>query len=348
MAAKTGDENKVEAILFSSGRKVSLDELRDLTGIHDTRHLTSSLASLKKRYDDEKSSLMLVEEAGTYKITVRESYMALVRKIVPNTELSKTVMETLATLAWKSPIHQADLVKIRTNKAYDHIKELEAMGFIVKERHGRTYLLKLTQKFFDYFDLEGKEDLDKLFADFEDLPDEPPEKQKTIDTFGHTERLGPLEVFEEPQGEEEKAADDDEEKGAAGERIVVRPLPKVVLEEEPDDGSDEGQDADEGGAQDVEDDGAPEERGPKGPDTFVEPRPEHAVADNEPEGKRPDDGEAEADVDRGAKDAEGTGGALDGAKGEGTDDDEPNPLLDEIENDLKEEEKREEKKNPDL
>ena len=71
---------------------------------------------------------------------------------MPDTEMTKSVMETLAVIAWKQPIIQADVIKIRTNKAYEHIKELVGMGFVTSEKFGRTKKLKLTQKFLDYFD----------------------------------------------------------------------------------------------------------------------------------------------------------------------------------------------------
>ena len=108
---------------------------------------------------------MLVNEGDSWKITIREQFLPLVRNIVTETELSKTIMETLAVVALKYPIKQSELIKIRTNKAYDHLKELEQMGYITRQKHGRTNLIKLTQKFFEYFDLP-QEKLKEVFKDF--------------------------------------------------------------------------------------------------------------------------------------------------------------------------------------
>ena len=36
--------------------------------------------------------------------------------------------------------------------------------FITKESYGRTYMLKLTQKFFDYFELKSEKDIEKKFG----------------------------------------------------------------------------------------------------------------------------------------------------------------------------------------
>jgi len=145
-------KNKLESLLFSSGRRMSLDELSKLSHAKP-EEIQSTLAELKKEYDERDSSTMLVSEGDFWKLTVREQFLSLVQKIVTQTELSKTLMETLAVIAFKYPIKQSDLIKIRTNKAYDHLKELEEMGYITRQKHGRTNLIKLTQKFFAFWTL---------------------------------------------------------------------------------------------------------------------------------------------------------------------------------------------------
>ncbi len=146
-------KKKVEALLFSSGRKINLEELSKLTGIRDLNALKEALAQLKKEYGEKDTALKLIEEPDGYKLNVKEEHLALVQKIVTQTELSKTLMETLAVIAWKYPCLQAEVIKVRTNKAYDHLKELEELGFISREPFGRTKKIRLTEHFFEYFDL---------------------------------------------------------------------------------------------------------------------------------------------------------------------------------------------------
>ncbi len=154
----------IEALLFSAGRKIGIEELFQLTK-SKPEEVKSALAELKMEYDEKNSSLMLANEGDFWKLTVREPFLPLVRKIVTETELSKTILETLAVIAFKYPIKQSDLIKIRTNKAYDHLKELEEMGYITRQKHGRTNLIKLTQRFFEYFDLP-EEKVKEVFSDF--------------------------------------------------------------------------------------------------------------------------------------------------------------------------------------
>ncbi|MFH1438935.1 MAG: SMC-Scp complex subunit ScpB [Candidatus Woesearchaeota archaeon] len=158
-------KSKLEALLFASGRKMELDELARLVKIRDRAIIKEKLMELKEEYEKRKSPVILIEEGDKWKLTVHENQIQLVRQINTHTELSKTMIETLAVIAWKQPMLQSDVIKIRTNKAYDHIKELMDMGFVVKERYGRTYLLKLTQKFFEYFDLRNDESLKAMFKD---------------------------------------------------------------------------------------------------------------------------------------------------------------------------------------
>ena len=60
-------------------------------------------------------------------------------------------MKTLAFIAYKQPLMQSNLVKVRSNKAYDHLKILEEKGFVSKEPKGRSYMLRTTKKFVEYF-----------------------------------------------------------------------------------------------------------------------------------------------------------------------------------------------------
>jgi len=122
---------------------------------------------------------MLIRDGDFWKITVREQFLSIVRKIVTKTELNKTVVETLATVAAKAPVLQSAIIKIRTNKAYDHLATLEEMGYLSREKKGRTKLIKLTPKFFDYFDVpEGK--VREKFARVEELEQQIMQKEESM------------------------------------------------------------------------------------------------------------------------------------------------------------------------
>lgn len=159
--------NKVESILFSAGKKVELAEIAKLCGMsHNLSLVERSLVQLKEKYAS--SPIMLVQEGTLWKMTVREKYVPVVQKIVTQSELSKTLMETLAVIAYKAPVLQSDVIKTRTNKAYDHLAELEKQGYISREKKGRTKLIRLSPKFFDYFDIPPDK-VKERFRQIEDL-----------------------------------------------------------------------------------------------------------------------------------------------------------------------------------
>ncbi len=159
---------RLESILFSAGQKVSIDELSRLTKERDFERIKQALHELRLELEQKGGSLMLANEGEFWKMTVREKYLPFVRKIVTQTELPKSAIETLAVVAFKAPVLQSKIISIRTNKAYKHLDFLEEDGYITREKKGRTKLIKLTKTFFEYFDLPPEE-LKKKFEGFKDL-----------------------------------------------------------------------------------------------------------------------------------------------------------------------------------
>lgn len=140
---------KVEAALFIAGRFLSLKELVALTDVNPI-FLRKILDDLKERYKD--SVIEIVNKDDLWKMDVAQEYIGMVNKLATgNAEFSKAQQETLAIIAYKQPIKQSVLIKIRGNKAYDHIKDFVTMGLIQKKKTGHTYELSLSDEFYDYF-----------------------------------------------------------------------------------------------------------------------------------------------------------------------------------------------------
>ncbi len=146
-------KNRVEAILFTTGRFMELQEIATLCNLGSVGLVKEILDSLKKDYEARPGSLTLIEENGKWKLNIKKEYNYLTSKLLDTSEMDKPTQETLALIAYKNPALQSEIVKMRGNTSYDHIKFLVESDFIVSEKHGRTRLLKLTPKFFDYFDI---------------------------------------------------------------------------------------------------------------------------------------------------------------------------------------------------
>lgn len=209
--------NQVEALLFASGKFMNEENLSLLTGI-DKKAVKKHLAHLKQTYDDRAGSLMLVHDQDSWKINVRENYMDLVRKIVADTELPKSVLETLAVIAWKSPALQSTVIKTRGNKGYEHIAQLEEMGFVTKTKEGRSYKLKVSEKFFEYFDVPGTKDLKDMFKEIK-VAQNKKEKEQQEEGEEQTEQQTSLE--EQPSEETEAPQENNEQVGETKEKEII-------------------------------------------------------------------------------------------------------------------------------
>lgn len=150
------NKRKVEAILFALAREAKAEDLSRLCSI-SISDAEQAVQELIQEYENSSGSLRVVPRENGWKMSVKDEFMPLVSGIIKETELDKGLMETLAVIAWKYPITQAEVIKLRHSKAYEHLKQLMEMGFIAKEKSGRTYKIKLGQKFFEYFDLPSKE-----------------------------------------------------------------------------------------------------------------------------------------------------------------------------------------------
>ena len=155
-------KNRVEAILFTTGRYVDINELSELTGIASKGSLKEAISSLINDYHDRDGSLEIHEEGEKFKLNIKKEYLHVTTQLLDQTDFDKPTQETLALIAYRQPVIQSDIVKLRGNTAYDHISKLKEMDFVVSEKFGRTRLLKTTQKFYDYFDVVGAELKQKL------------------------------------------------------------------------------------------------------------------------------------------------------------------------------------------
>jgi segregation and condensation protein B len=146
-------KNKVEAVLYTTGRFMEVEEIARLCGIGSIGLVRDALKELYEDYHKRDSALELVKENGKFKLNIKKKYVYLTTNLLNDCELDVPTQETLAIIAYKQPILQSDLIKARGNSAYEHIKTLREEAFITSERYGHTRLLKLAPKFYDYFDV---------------------------------------------------------------------------------------------------------------------------------------------------------------------------------------------------
>ncbi len=142
---------KVEAALFIAGRFLTLQELIMLTDINPIT-LKSILYNLEKKYSH--GTLRVVRRKESYKMDIAEKYHYLINKLATGSaEFTKAEQETLAIIAYKQPIKQSVVIKIRGNKSYDHIKKFRTLGLVKAKQEGHTLILELSEEFYEYFNV---------------------------------------------------------------------------------------------------------------------------------------------------------------------------------------------------
>jgi segregation and condensation protein B len=147
---------KLEAAMFLSARFLNIQELILLTDINPLM-LKELLEKLTEKYNKEDSAIEIVSRENMWKMDVRQEYVGMVNKLATGTaEFSKAEQETLAVIAYKQPVKQSVIIKIRGNKAYEHIKHFVEIGLVQTKPDGHTQELRLSDDFFEYFHLQKK------------------------------------------------------------------------------------------------------------------------------------------------------------------------------------------------
>ena len=200
------NEKKVEAVLFAVGKEITSERIASLCSL-EIKEVEDILKKLTVEYEQLNNSLALVQKEHGWKLTVRDEFVPLVSSIVSSTELEKPLMDTLAVIAWKYPVVQSEVIKLRNASAYEHMRQLQEQGFVAKEKFGRTYKIKLTKKFFEYFDLPSEEAKkaflkqvpEEILQEAEEVHKEADEVERLID-LDKKETVGRKEIKEAMAG----------------------------------------------------------------------------------------------------------------------------------------------------
>jgi len=154
-AREKEDLKKLEAVFFVSARFLNMSELISYTDLNPII-LEELIEKLQEKYDREDSAIEIVEKSKMWKMDVRPQFYNIINKLATGkSEFTKAEQETLGIIAFKQPIKQSVIIKIRGNKAYEHIKKFEDTGLIKKKKVGHTHELSLSDDFYDYFTFQG-------------------------------------------------------------------------------------------------------------------------------------------------------------------------------------------------
>ena len=145
------EEKKViEAALFMSPKAIPLEELAKTIG-KGPLSAKETIGAFVQEFNSRDSALEIIAVENNYQMCVRKEFEGSVKQFATEAEFNKSTQKTLALIAFKQPIKQSIVIKLRNVKGYDHIKALVEKGLVTKMPSGRTFILKTTKKFLEQF-----------------------------------------------------------------------------------------------------------------------------------------------------------------------------------------------------
>jgi segregation and condensation protein B len=141
---------QVEAVLFASGKPLSVKELTDALGLEDFRHVQKAVRTLEQTYRNRQSSLEVRRVGDRYALQLKEEYVLAVHSVTP-VEMGTRAVKALTLIAYHQPILQSHLVRMLGEVAYEEVQHLRGMGLVRTEPKASTLELTTTRRFAEYF-----------------------------------------------------------------------------------------------------------------------------------------------------------------------------------------------------
>lgn len=173
-------KSRLEAALFLAEDPVDKEEIADILDLGSMGYVDMLIEEFEEALQEEERGLELVETPEGYELKVKKDHLEHVAHLAPHQDLNEGQLRTLSLIAYNSPVEQTDIVEIRGNRAYQHVKELVNRGFISKEKDGRTAILNVTDHFLEYFDIES---VDQFRQEFDNEQAGREGKQQGVDMF---------------------------------------------------------------------------------------------------------------------------------------------------------------------
>ncbi len=145
---------RLEAAFFLADHPLDNQEIADVLDLGSIGYVDTLIDEFQEDLEEEGRGLELVETPQGHELKVKKEHIDHVSHLAPHQDLNEGQLRTLSLIAYNTPVEQTDIVEIRGNRAYQHVKELVNRGFVSKEKDGRTAILDVTDHFLEYFDFE--------------------------------------------------------------------------------------------------------------------------------------------------------------------------------------------------
>lgn len=155
----------IEAILFTMGRSVTIDELAAV--LEQDKETTEKLMHhLMDKYAEDERGVQIIELEGAYQMcTNPEAYDYIIRLTHQPKKhvLTDVMLETLSIIAYKQPVTRAVVEQIRGVSSDHAINRLVEYGLVCEagrmDAPGRPILFATTEEFLRVFGLKSQSEL---------------------------------------------------------------------------------------------------------------------------------------------------------------------------------------------
>jgi segregation and condensation protein B len=156
--------HQVEALLLASDEPLTLQKLRELLDDTPSSELRDALAELESHYSER--GIRIVQVAGGWQFQTAEEYGETVSGLWQTrpARLSRSMLETLAIIAYRQPTTRAEIEALRGMKVSSSVLGgLQERGWVKvlgrKEVPGRPHLYGTGKMFLTDFGLSSLRDL---------------------------------------------------------------------------------------------------------------------------------------------------------------------------------------------
>ena len=153
---------KVEAILFSYGDWITVNEIMKAASIDSKKITNNVLEELEKQYQEGYSFIVEKGEDEKWKMALRKEYDDLVAKLVSGQEIPHQAIKVLSVIAYEQPVTKTRLNEILGRSVKQELEYLYKEKFITYKKKGIGKYYRVTKKFNDYFEIDNDEEFREI------------------------------------------------------------------------------------------------------------------------------------------------------------------------------------------
>ncbi|MDO4681042.1 MAG: SMC-Scp complex subunit ScpB [Aerococcus sp.] len=164
------DLGALESLLFVAGEDgLSVEEASALLGVYPD-HIRYALERLKLTLEQNpQAGITLRQVHGRFQLATKAAYGEIIKQYAQSpfaTRLTQAALETLAIVAYESPVTRMQIDQIRGVQSNSMLKKLMQHGLIEEQGRqdspGHPILYGVTDYFYQYFGLNSLDDLPDL------------------------------------------------------------------------------------------------------------------------------------------------------------------------------------------